>query len=94
MADAEFNMLDEVKNALNITGSYQDSALKVWINDINQYMLAAGVDASLINVSASAGAVARGVADIWNYGAGNGTLSSYFYERVNQLSAKGGGKIG
>lgn len=90
MADAEFNMLTTVKAALNITGTYQDTALQAYIDEVNQYMLAAGVDSSLINVAASAGTVARGVADLWNYGAGEGKLSSYFYERVIQLSAGGG----
>lgn len=90
MADAEFNMLNTVKAALNITGTYQDNALQAYIDEVNQYMLAAGVPSSLINVAASAGTVARGVADLWNYGAGEGKLSPYFYERVIQLSSRGG----
>lgn len=90
MADAEFNMLTTVKAALNITGTYQDTALQAYIDEVNQYLLAAGVPSSLINVAASAGTVARGVADLWNYGAGEGKLSPYFYERVIQLSSRGG----
>lgn len=90
MADAEFNMLNTVKAALNITGTYQDNALQAYIDEVNQYMIAAGVPLSLINVAASAGTVARGVADLWNYGAGEGKLSPYFYERVIQLSSRGG----
>jgi len=90
MADAEFNMLNTVKAALNITGTYQDNALQAYIDEVNQYMLSAGVPTSLINVAASAGTVARGVADLWNYGAGEGKLSPYFYERVIQLSSRGG----
>ena len=92
MADA-FNMLSTVKAALNITGTYQDAALQTYIDEVNEYLLAAGVPSSLINVAASAGTVARGVADLWNYGAGEGKLSSYFYERVIQLSSKNGGVI-
>lgn len=90
MADAEFNMLNTVKAALNITGTYQDNALQAYIDEVNQYMIAAGVPSSLIDVAASAGTVARGVADLWNYGAGEGKLSPYFYERVIQLSSRGG----
>ena len=90
MADAEFNMLNTVKAALNITGTYQDTALQAYIEEVNQYMIAAGVPSSLINVAASAGTVARGVADLWNYGAGEVKLSPYFYERVIQLSSRGG----
>ena len=86
MADA-FDMLTTVKTALNITGNYQDAALQTYIDEINEYMKSAGVDDSLINTKVSAGTVTRGVADLWNYGAGAGKLSSYFYERVIQLSS-------
>jgi hypothetical protein len=90
---AEFSMLATVKNALNITGTYQDAALQTYIDEVNEYMKAAGVPESLINVPISAGTVARGVADLWNYGAGEGKLSPYFYERVIQLASKNGGDI-
>lgn len=92
MADT-FDMLSTVKAALNITGTYQDKALQTYIDEVNEYLRAAGVPESLINVSVSAGTVARGVADLWNYGAGEGKLSSYFYERVIQLASKNGGGI-
>lgn len=85
MADT-FNMLSTVKNALNITGTYQDNALQAYIDEVNEYMIAAGVNKSLINTKVTAGTVTRGVADLWNYGAGEGKLSSYFYERVIQLA--------
>jgi len=32
--------------------------------------------------------VARGVADLWSYGAGGGKLSEYFMQRAIQLSYK------
>ena len=84
MSDAE--MLSTVKAALNIVGSYHDSALAIYIKEVNEYLRAAGVPESLINSSASAGTVSRGVADLWNYGAGEGKLSPYFYERVIQMA--------
>lgn len=84
MTDAE--MLSTVKAALNIVGSYHDSALAIYIKEVNEYLKAAGVPESLINSSASAGTVSRGVADLWNYGAGEGKLSPYFYERVIQMA--------
>lgn len=90
---AEFSMLATVKNALNITGTYQDAALQTYIDEVNEYLKAAGVPESLINVPISAGTVARGVADLWNYGAGEGKLSPYFYERVIQLTSKNGGVV-
>lgn len=88
MADV-FDMLSTVKNALNITGTYQDAALQSYIDEVNEYMFAAGVPASLIGTKTTAGTVARGVSDLWNYGAGAGKLSSYFYERVIQLASRG-----
>ncbi len=90
MADT-FDMLTTVKNALNITGTYQDAALQTYIDEINEYLCAAGVAESLINTKVTAGTVTRGVADLWNYGAGEGKLSPYFYERVIQLSSMNGG---
>lgn len=91
-----FNMLTTVKNALNITGTYQDTALQTYIDEVNEYMRAAGVAESLINTQVTAGTVTRGVADLWNYGAGQGKLSPYFYERVIQLAltVNGGGNNG
>lgn len=85
-----FDMLSSVKNALNITGTYQDSALQMYIDEVNEYMLAAGVPASMIGSKTTAGTVARGVSDLWNYGTGAGKLSEYFYQRVIQLASGGG----
>lgn len=82
-----YDVLKDVKNALGITGDYQDSTLNVYINDVKDYLKKAGISDDVINSQASAGAIARGVADLWNYGSGDGKLSPYFYERVIQLSA-------
>lgn len=80
------DMLNAVKSALGITGTYQDATISFYIGDVNQYLADAGVPAEKIGTMASVGAVARGVADLWNYGAGEGKLSPYFYERVIQLA--------
>ena len=87
MTDAE--ILTKVKNGLGITGEYQDDTLSVYINDIKDFMARAGVPTSVINSSASAGAIMRGVADLWNYGSGAGKLSPYFTQRVTQLARAG-----
>ena len=76
------DMLEAVKNAIGITGSYQDASVTVWMNDVVDYIKQAGVPEDKIPF----GLVARGVADIWNLGSGDGKLSPYFYERVAQLS--------
>lgn len=86
MAENNFNMLETVKTALGVTGTYQDATLQTYVNEVNEYLLAAGVPESLIGAESTAGAVARGVSDLWNYGGGEGKLSPYFYERVIQLS--------
>ena len=82
MTDAE--ILTEVKNALGITGNYQDATLNIYIGDVKEYMKAAGVKPLVLNSTAAIGAICRGVSDIWNYGAGT-EFSTYFTQRVIQL---------
>ena len=86
MADETFDMLATVKVALGIMGSYQDGTIGAYIDEVNEYLADAGVPASMIGTKPTAGVVTRGVADLWNYGGGEGKLSPYFYERVIQLS--------
>lgn len=78
--------LEKVKNALGITGTYQDATLNVYISEVVAYMQDAGVSTEVINSDVSAGVIARGVTDLWNYNGGAGKLSDYFYQRVSQLS--------
>ena len=82
MTDAE--MLTKVKNALGIQGNYQDDTLSEYITEVTTFLLDAGVSANNI----TSGIVARGVTDLWNYGAGDGKLSTYFMQRAAQLSYK------
>ena len=84
----EEETLKKVKSALGITGTYQDETLKIYVEEVKNYMLDAGVDENVVNSTSSIGAIARGVADLWNYGAGNAQLSQYFIQRVIQLSYK------
>lgn len=83
---ANTTMLTNVKNALGIQGDYQDSTLIEYIDEVTAFLTDAGVAQSNI----TSGIVARGVSDLWNYGSGNGKLSSYFMQRATQLSYKGG----
>ena len=78
--------LNKVKSALGITGTYQDETLNVYIDEVKAYMLSAGVPESVVNSDVSAGVIARGVTDLWNYNGGAGKLSDYFYQRVSQLA--------
>lgn len=82
MTDAE--MLTKVKKALGIQGSYQDDTISEYINEVKTFLIDAGVSANNI----TSGIVARGVTDLWNYGAGEGKLSEYFMQRATQLSYK------
>lgn len=81
---AEETMLTKVKKALGIEGTYQDSTLQEYINEVTTYLQDAGVKSENI----TSGLVARGVADLWNYGAADGKLSEYFMQRATQLSYK------
>lgn len=97
MTDAE--LLTKVKAALGITGTFQDETLQVYITDVKAFMTDAGVSADVVSSAASVGCIVRGVADLWNYGSGNGRLSPYFTQRMLQLAAPtatatGGGSNG
>lgn len=74
--------LADVKSALGITGTYHDATLQVYFDEVVEFLVKAGVKPSKI----TAGVVARGVSDLWNYGAGEGKLSQYFIQRASQLS--------
>lgn len=76
--------LANVKNALGITGDYQDATLQVYYDEVIAFLCEAGVAESNI----TSGLVARGVSDLWNYGSGTGRLSQYFMRRATQLSYK------
>ena len=81
MADTH---LESVKSALGITGEFQDATLRIYIEEVIAYMKDAGVPEEVINAGVSAGVIARGVSDLWNYNTGK--LSDYFYQRVSQLA--------
>lgn len=77
-------LLENVKKALGVTGTYQDDTLTQYINEVKAFL----VDAGVPEARQTSGVIARGVADLWNYGAGDGKLSSYFMMRATQLSIK------
>lgn len=82
MTNAE--LLTAVKKALGIQGTYQDDTLTQYIAEVVDFLEGAGVKRANI----TAGIVARGVSDLWDYGAGDGKLSPYFVQRATQLSYK------
>lgn len=74
--------LTAVKAALNIGGTYQDAAVALWIGEVKEFLANAGVAPEKM----SNGLIARGVADLWNYGSGDGKLSAYFMQRAVQAA--------
>lgn len=76
--------LDNVKNALGITGTYQDATLQIYFDEVVSFL----VDSGVSNANITTGIVARGVSDLWNYGGAEGKLSAYFMQRAAQLAYK------
>lgn len=74
--------LADVKTALNITGDYQDATLQIYMDEVTGFLQNAGVAPSKM----TAGLIARGVSDLWNYGGAEGKLSEYFIQRAIQLA--------
>lgn len=88
---AEGTLIEKVKSMIGVTGSYQDQTIQLYIDEVKQYMLDGGVSSAIVEASTSAGVIARGVTDLWNYGAGEGELSPYFMQRVIQMALKSPG---
>lgn len=83
MTDEE--ILKEVKTALGIGGTFQDPTLSLYIDEVKEYLKSAGVKAATLTERKCIGIIVRGVSDLWNYGAGNASLSEYFMQRATQL---------
>lgn len=84
MTDEE--LLTKVKSALGIGGTYQDATLQLYIDEVKEFLKSAGVGELTLKEARCVGVITRGVADLWNYGAGNATLSEYFMQRATQLA--------
>lgn len=83
-------LLTAVKTALLISGTYHDGMLKIYIAEVKDFLKSAGVSAAVLESEKIVGIVSRGVSDLWNYGAGAGSLSPYFMQRAAQLAAETG----
>ena len=79
-------LLQEIKNRLSITGDFHNDLLTGYANDTKEYLLSAGVKKSVVESEKSIGVIARGVADLWNFGSGDGKFSEVFYQRAIQLT--------
>ena len=85
----EAELLSKVKQSLNITGGQFDATLQLYIDEVKAYLAGAGVRADVLGSTLAVGCIARGVADMWNYGNGDTKLSEYFYQRAEQLRSVG-----
>ncbi len=81
----EKQLLEKVKTALNITGEFQDNTLLLYIQEVQSYLLSAGVSKKTVQSEKAVGVITRGVADLWQYGSGSTNFSSYFLQRAIQL---------
>lgn len=84
----EEHQLEEVKKALNIEGSFQDNTIMLHMREVKEYLRDAGVSDRILDSERAVGILTRGVSDLWNYGSGDTSLSSYFKERAIQLALK------
>lgn len=79
------DLLEKVKSTLNVTGDHFDETLQLYIEEVKGYLASAGVRADVLSSTLAVGCIARGVADLWNYGNGDTKLSEYFYQRADGL---------
>lgn len=85
-------VVDAVMTALGLEGNeFQRPTIEFYVDEVNEYLKDAGVPENVIGTKQTVGVVARGVADLWSYGAGNGKLSIYFKERAIQLASTSNG---
>lgn len=86
--------LKKVKTALYGTAAtnYNDEQLQIYIDEIIDELISAGVKKEVAESAAAVGCIACGVNDLWNYSSGGVKHSEYFNRRLIQLSLKGGGE--
>lgn len=80
------DLLKEIKDRLSITDDFHNDLLSGFATDTKDYLRSAGVKDAVIESEKSIGVIARGVADLWNFGSGDGKFSEVFYQRAIQLT--------
>ena len=84
MTDDE--LLVKVKTALGIGGTYQDETLKLYIAEVKEFLIDAGISETIVSSTKAIGIICRGVSDLWNYGVNEAKFSDYFIMRATQLA--------
>lgn len=84
--------LAKVKYALygDATPTYNDEQLTLFIDEVIDEMIGAGVKKEIAESAAAVGCIAVGVNDLWNFASGGVKHSEYFIRRMIQLSMRGG----
>lgn len=84
-------MLAKVKYALygNADGNFNDEQLQIYIDEVIDELISAGVTEDVARSRAAVGCIACGVNDLWNYSAGGVKHSEYFNRRLIQLTLRG-----
>nr|DAM29158.1 MAG TPA: hypothetical protein [Bacteriophage sp.] len=88
----EAERLAKVKYALygDATQSYNDEQLKLYIEEVLDEMIHAGVKENVAKSAAAVGCIACGVNDIWNFSSGTVKHSEYYNRRLVQLTLRRG----
>ena len=88
----EAEMLAKLKYALygNATQSYNDEQLKLYIEEVLDEMIHAGVKENVAKSAAAVGCIACGINDIWNFSSGTVKHSEYYDRRLVQLTLRRG----
>lgn len=88
----EAERLAKVKYALygDATQSYNDEQLKLYIEEVLDEMIHAGVKENVAKSAAAVGCIACGVNDIWNFSSGTVKHSEYYTRRLVQLTLRRG----
>ena len=88
----EAERLAKVKYALygDATQSYNDEQLKLYIEEVLDEMIHAGVKKNVAKSAAAVGCIACGVNDIWNFSSGTVKHSDYYNRRLVQLTLRRG----
>lgn len=82
----EQELLSKVKSALGIGGTYQDETILIYIAEVKEFLIDAGIKEEVVTSTKAIGIICRGVADLWSYGAGEAKFSDYFIMRATQLA--------
>lgn len=88
----EAERLAKVKYALygDATQSYNDEQLKLYIEEVLDEMIHAGVKENVAKSAAAVGCIACGINDIWNFSSGTVKHSEYYNRRLVQLTLRRG----